>query len=146
MFGIYITRGDKKVKQKIYEELLEFLPKEKVFLDEPMSKHTTFRIGGNADVFVKGQSIEDILHIINYCRKTKTKIFVMGNGSNLLVSDNGIRGIVLKIDLKDIDVKDDIIEVSSGVLLPKLSNVALENGLTGLEFTCGIPGTVGRRN
>lgn len=134
------------MKQKIYEELLKLLPKEKVFLDEPMNKHTTFRIGGKADVFVIAHNEEDIIHITNYCNKTKTKLFIMGNGSNLLVSDNGIRGIVLKIDLKDINVKDDVIEVSSGVLLPKLSNIALENGLTGLEFACGIPGTVGRSN
>lgn len=134
------------MKQKIYEELLKLLPKGKIFLDEPMSKHTTFRIGGVADIFVTAQNVNDINLVTNFCNKTKTKLFIMGNGSNLLVSDNGIRGIVLKIDLKDINVKDDVIEASSGVLLPKLSNIALENGLTGLEFACGIPGTVGRSN
>lgn len=117
------------MKEKIYEELSKLISKEKIYIDEPMKKHTTFRVGGPADIFVVADNIEDIKSVTDYCIKTKTKLFVLGNGSNVLVSDNGIRGIVLKIDLKDISVKDDVIEVDSGVLLPKLCSVAMENGL-----------------
>lgn len=83
-------------KQNIYEKLTKEIPNSKVYIDEPMSKHTSFRIGGNADIFVKVTNIEDIKYILDYAKQEKIMLTVIGNGSNLLVKDNGIRGITMR--------------------------------------------------
>jgi len=129
-----------------YTKLLENIAgKENVKTDEPMKNHTSFKIGGPADFFVTPCSVYSLCEVIKLCNNEKLPIFIMGNGTNLLVSDKGIRGVVVKIydNLSDFHVKEDCIEAYGGILLSKLSDIALENGLTGFEFASGIPGTLG---
>lgn len=120
--------------ENVYNQLIKILPKEKVLQNEPMSKHTTFRVGGKADIFVTVDTIEEIKNVLEIVKNSSAPLFVLGNGSNLLVLDGGIRGIVLKIDIKTIDIDNEYIEAGSGVLLSKLSYTATQNSLTGLEF------------
>lgn len=120
--------------ENVYNQLIKILPKEKVYLNEPMNKHTTFKVGGKADIFVIANTEEEIKHVLEIAKNNNTKVFVLGNGSNLLVLDGGIRGIVLKIDIKTINVTDEYIEAGTGVLLSKLSYIATQNSLSGLEF------------
>ncbi len=112
---------------------------------EIMAEHTTFKIGGAADFFIEPKNIDELKYILNACKKTETPYFILGNGSNLLVSDLGIEGAVISLaafnDIKLINALE--IEVQSGAKLSKLCMVALENQLSGLEFAWGIPGTVG---
>lgn len=115
-------------------------------VNEPLSKHTTFKVGGNCPLAVFASSDESIKSIIKYCTTNGVKLLVIGNGSNLLVSDKGFDGVVLIIgkDYQSLTLLDDTtIEVKSGCLLSQLCMFALQNELTGLEFAYGIPGTVG---
>ncbi|MCX7923653.1 MAG: UDP-N-acetylmuramate dehydrogenase [Clostridia bacterium] len=118
---------------------------ENVKIDEPMRNHTSFKVGGCADILVMPDSMENLARAYKICRDEGIPVFIMGNGSNLIVRDKGIRGVVIKIfnNLNKYTVKDDIIEAEAGILLSKVSKVALEYGLTGLEFAEGIPGTLG---
>ena len=114
--------------------------------DEPMAKHTSFKIGGNADVFLKVGTLATLKELLNALRAKAIPYFILGNGSNLLVSDNGIRGVVIKLvgDFQKIELVDeDIIECGAGVHLIKLCRFAQQNALSGLEFAYGIPATVG---
>lgn len=88
----------------IIELLREKIDTKDILINEPMSKHTTFKTGGNADIFIKAKSIEDIQFILKIAKENNIKIFVFGNGSNLIVRDNGIRGITIKIELKEIKI------------------------------------------
>lgn len=114
-------------------------------VDEPMKMHTSFRVGGPADILVTPVSVSQLSEILKLCKRENVPILVMGNGTNLIVSDNGIRGVVIKIydNMNGCSVENDTIRAYGGILLSKLSSVALENGLTGLEFASGIPGTLG---
>lgn len=116
-----------------------------VVSDEPMKKHTTFRIGGNADIFVRPESKEQIAEILRMCRSQDVPYFILGNGSNLLVGDRGFRGAVINImdNMNDIKVDGGIIKAQAGAMLVKVSRAARANSLTGLEFASGIPGTIG---
>ena len=117
-----------------------------VVYDEPMSSYTSFKTGGKADVVVSPESCEDIVKIIDFCRENDIKPLIVGNGSNLLIRDEGYRGIVIHIgkNYEEIKLIDECtIECLSGTSLMKLCRFALENELTGLEFAYGIPGTVG---
>ena len=131
--------------ENIIEVLKNAIGEENVIENEPMSKHTTFRIGGNADIFVTPQSTEDIENVIRIAEKTNTPYYIIGNGSNLLVKDNGISGIVIQIYKKysDITIEGNEITVQSGALLSTVAKKAMENSLTGFEFASGIPGTIG---
>ena len=115
--------------------------------DEPMSKHTSFKTGGNAEVFVDISDAETLEKVLKICDEVNADIFVLGKGSNLLVSDNGIRDkavIHLSTDFADMKLLDDTtIEVQAGASLASLCKFALANSLTGLEFAYGIPGSVG---
>lgn len=118
-----------------------------ILINEPMNKHTTFKIGGNADVFIKADTIEKIQYILRLSKDNNIPLFIIGNGSNLLVKDEGIRGIVLKIELNDINIIDEDnkikVTASAGVKLAQLAQVLLKNSIQGFEFASGIPGTVG---
>ena len=131
----------------IIKELQKKIRREQIFENELMSKHTSFKIGGPADYFVKATNLNDIKHVLNISEKYKLPLTIVGNGTNLLVSDKGVRGIVLKLDLLDFKVKRTKdkakIVVGSGFPIGKLSNIALKEELTGVEFLSGIPGTVG---
>ena len=121
--------------------------REKVFFNEPMSKHTTFHIGGNADCFLKLTSCEEVIEAVKLCREKGLKLFILGNGSNILVGDGGIRGVVIQLekgfDLAEFDTVNMRVKAESGILLTKLSNLALKYELSGLECISGIPGTLG---
>jgi len=131
----------------IYKELQKGIDKNQILKDEKMSKHTSFRIGGPADFFIKIQDVKELKFVLEFSNKNNIPITVVGNGTNLLVSDKGIRGIVLKIEISDFKVtrmkgKAEI-TISSGYPVGKLSHLALKEDLTGLEFLAGIPGSVG---
>ena len=116
-----------------------------VLFDEPMKKHTTFKIGGNADVFVIPRNSQEIIDSIKLCEEFEAPFYIIGNGSNLLVGDGGINGVVIQIfkNMGSIRVNGNIIKAESGALLSSVSKRAIDEGLTGLEFASGIPGTVG---
>lgn len=131
----------------IYENLLEIIPKEKILINEPMSKHTSFKIGGNADIFIEPSEIEEVRKIIEYAQKENIKLNIIGNGTNLLVKDGGIRGITLKPNLSKL-TKEEVEEgtiytCGSSLPLTYIANEALKDNLTGLEFAYGIPGSLG---
>jgi UDP-N-acetylmuramate dehydrogenase len=132
---------------KIAELLKVNIPEEKVLINEPMSKHTSFKIGGPADIFVKTSDISQIENVLKVCRENSIPLTVVGNGSNLLVKDKGIRGIVLKncMNKYRIEKNDEGAEVyvDAGVLNAVLAQALMKEGLTGFEFAAGIPGTVG---
>lgn len=133
--------------EKVYKELSNILQDSKILKNEPMSKHTSFKIGGNADILVKANSKEDIKKVLEFSNKEHIPIYVMGNGSNILVKDNGIRGIVLMIcmDTYKIDKQDKkaVVIAEAGVKLAILAQELLKEGITGFEFASGIPGTLG---
>ena len=129
----------------ILGKLQDIVGSDNIVSDEPMRKHTTFRIGGNADIFVRLESKEQIAEILRLCRKQDVPYFILGNGSNLLVGDRGFRGVVINImdNMNDIKVDGGIIKAQAGAMLIKVSRAARDNSLTGLEFASGIPGTIG---
>lgn len=126
------------------KDMREFILQEDIYTNEPMSKHTTFKIGGTADIFVKLRNTEQIEKLLNLCKNKNVPIKIIGNGSNILVKDNGIRGVVAKICTNSYDFLDEkTIRVDAGMLNSKVSRILLENSLTGFEFASGIPGTIG---
>ena len=133
--------------EKVYRMLTDILPNSKILKNEPMSRHTSFKIGGNADILVKANNEEDIKNVLKFSNKEHIPIYVMGNGSNVLVKDNGIRGIVLMIcmDTYKIDKQDEkvVVTASAGVKLGGLAQELLKQEITGFEFASGIPGTIG---
>lgn len=130
--------------EKLTKEMQEFINKEDIYANEPMSKHTTFKIGGTADIFVKLRSTEQIERLINLCNEKNVPIKVIGNGSNILVKDNGVRGVVAKICTNSYEFLDEeTIRVDAGMLNVKVSMILVEHSLTGFEFASGIPGTIG---
>ena len=130
--------------QEIYKQLLEEgINKENILLDEPMNKHTSFKTGGNADLFVKVYSVEEIKSVLKISKENNIPLFVLGNGTNILVKDEGFNGIILQIKLEDIQINDTLVSVQSGVKNAILAKKLLDNSLTGFEFAAGIPGTMG---
>lgn len=130
---------------EIYKQLIQILDENRVLINEPMKKHVTFRVGGNADYFVMPSMPEEVRHIVALCRKIDMPYYVMGNGSNLLVSDTGYRGVIIQIykEMNKIRVEGNKITAQAGALLSRVGNVAWEAELSGFEFAAGIPGTVG---
>lgn len=127
-----------------YDKIKNFISKEDIYINEPMSKHTTFKIGGNADIFIKLRSIEQIEKIVKLSRKINEPLKIIGNGSNILVKDNGIRGIVAKVCTNSYEfVDDETIKVDAGLLNSKVAQILLDKKLSGFEFAAGIPGTIG---
>lgn len=113
--------------------------------DEPLKSHTTFKIGGNCIALIEPREVSDIVETIKICRENNIKFFVIGNGSNLLVPDEGYNGVIIKLkgEFSKIEVEGDYLIVNSGAKLSEIYNVAYENSLTGFEFASGIPGTIG---
>ena len=116
-----------------------------VLFDEPMSKHTTFKIGGKADAFVSASSEAEVSALLRYCKKNKVPYMILGNGSNMLVSDKGIRGLVIHIgkDMCAYEIDGDVVYAESGILLSTLASAVMKAELTGFEAFSGIPGTLG---
>ena len=130
---------------KMVELLAKKVPKEQILVQEPMKKYTTFRIGGPADILVKPENKEQLSEILQVCQKEKIPYYILGNGSNLLVSDQGYRGVIIQLynQFADITVNGNQITAQSGALLSRIASQALENALAGFEFAHGIPGTLG---
>lgn len=133
------------MNQKFYDRLKKILPEDGIRLNEPMEKHTTFRVGGPADYFVTPGTGEELAEVIACCKTEEIPYYIIGNGSNLLVSDDGYRGVVIQVykSMNRIIVNENCIEAQAGALLSGIAARALENGLTGFEFAAGIPGTLG---
>ncbi len=133
------------MKPGFFKQLCEIAGKENVRTDEPMKQHTTFRIGGAADYFVSPQTTDQIKNIIDLCKSEAMPWYVIGNGSNLLVSDRGFRGVIIQLfkNFSDLRVEGDRLYVQAGTLLSRTAKKALEASLTGFEFAAGIPGTIG---
>ncbi|HCT91749.1 MAG TPA: UDP-N-acetylenolpyruvoylglucosamine reductase [Lachnospiraceae bacterium] len=112
---------------------------------EPMNRHTTFRIGGPARYFVTPRSPEQVQRVLSACRQEDIPWFILGNGSNLLVSDRGYGGVVVRIgsNLGAVEVAGERIRAQAGALLSQTAHAALAHDLTGMEFAAGIPGTLG---
>ena len=127
--------------------LKEKIDTKDILQNEPMSKHTTFKIGGNADLLIKVHNIDQIKFVLNIVRNNNIPIFILGNGSNLLVKEKGIRGITLKPELKDIKIerkdKQVYVTVGAGNKMPEIAGRLLREEITGFEFAAGIPGTIG---
>lgn len=133
------------MNQKFYEELKNILPETCIKIDEPMKGHTTFRIGGPAKYFVIPNTKEEIKAVIDCCKNCDMPYYILGNGSNLLVSDKGYEGVVIQIfkNMNQITLEGDVITAQAGAILSAIANKALDANLTGFEFAAGIPGTLG---
>lgn len=131
--------------QEIVELIQKAVSKDKIKINEPMKNHTTFKVGGPADILVVPDNKDEVAKIINVCKENTIPLLIMGNGSNLIVRDMGIRGVVIKIydNFSDIKIERDLIRAQSGALLSKVANTALKHSLAGMEFAAGIPGTLG---
>ena len=133
------------MRENIIRKFEDVIGKDRVLVEEPMKKHTTFRLGGAADYFLSPEKAEQVAELIHICREENISYFILGNGSNLLVSDRGYRGTVIQIfkNMNDIRVEGTKLYVQAGALLSAIARKALDAGLTGMEFASGIPGTVG---
>ncbi|MCC5912580.1 MAG: UDP-N-acetylmuramate dehydrogenase [Clostridiaceae bacterium] len=132
-------------KNRLYKELLGFMKKENVLMDELMKNHTSFKIGGPADLLLKPQSVEEIQRAIQICKKEDVPYFIIGNGSNLLVRDKGMRCVVIKLadNFSHFTIEGTTVKAQCGILLSTLSKKILAKSLKGFEFASGIPGTLG---
>ena len=131
--------------KKIDDILKGILCEEDIFINETMKNHTSFKIGGDCDYLVTPRSVAQIQQLVIELNEAKIPIFIMGNGSNLLVRDKGIRGVVIKLaqNFSEFEIIDDKVVAQSGILLSTLSKQILKESLSGFEFASGIPGTIG---
>ena len=124
--------------QKVYESLQKNVPSIDIKRDEIMANHTSFKVGGKADIFIKVKSIEELEYILRYVTKNEIPLTIIGNGSNVLVKDNGIRGITLKLDFKEIQIEEKkekiYVSVGAGVKLGMLAAMLQKKGIAGFEF------------
>ena len=132
------------MKSIFIEQLKGLLGQEQVLLEEPMSKHTTFRVGGPADVFVS-PSLEQLPEIMEIAKANEVPVTIIGNGSNLLVGDKGIRGLVISLgkEAENLSVEGTQMTLGAGCMLSKAAAEAARRSLSGLEFASGIPGSLG---
>ena len=129
---------------EFYKLLGEFYNEEDITVDSPMSEHIYFRVGGPADILVTPVNEEQVVYTLKLCREYNVPYFILGNGSNILVKDGGISGVVIKFNkLNKITTEGNCVTAQSGALLKDVSKAALENNLRGFEFACGIPGSIG---
>lgn len=124
--------------QEVYNHLKENMPELVVKQNEEMFKHTTFKVGGKADIWIRVKTRDELIKILSYINEKKIPYYIMGNGSNILVKDNGFRGIVLKIEFDDIKIEENskgvIAKVGAGVKLGMLANILQKRGIAGFEF------------
>ena len=131
---------------KAFIDFLEsIVAAENILLEEPMHKHTTFRVGGPAEVFVTVENKEQLEKIIKYLNLVERPYFILGNGSNLLVGDKGYRGVIIRLggEFNTLKTEGTLLTAGASVLLSAAARAAMENGLTGMEFASGIPGSIG---
>lgn len=127
------------------KEIEAFAGQGALLTEELLGNHTTFRVGGKADAFLSVQNEEQIKNAIKVCEKYSVPFFILGNGSNLLVSDEGYRGLVIAIgnDMAEVSIEGNSVTAQAGALLGSVSQAAAKSGLSGMEFASGIPGTIG---
>ncbi|MDO5119284.1 MAG: UDP-N-acetylmuramate dehydrogenase [Coriobacteriales bacterium] len=125
--------------------LIQIVGEYNVLVDEPMGRHTTFEIGGPADLFVTPDDVNQVADVLAVCRESKAPYFVLGCGSDLLVSDDGYRGVIISLTegLTGVSVSGNNLNCQAGVGLREAAETAYKHGLSGLEFACGIPGSIG---
>lgn len=132
---------------EVCNELTKVISPTRIYMNEPMKKYTSFKVGGNADLLIKVKDVKELMHAIKIADNYYLPITIIGNGSNILVRDHGISGIVIKIEFDkiEIDKQNDfaIVTVGAGVKLMRLAQELLNNGISGFEFASGIPGTIG---
>ncbi|MGP1403398.1 MAG: UDP-N-acetylmuramate dehydrogenase [Catonella sp.] len=133
------------MNKEFIEGLQNILCGEAIFLNESMKNHTSFKIGGPAEIFLEVNTSEELLKVAGYCKKEGVNFFVIGNGSNLLVSDEGVEGVIIHLSgkLAGARVEGDIVRAGAGLSLAALAAFTVEEELSGLEFAAGIPGSVG---
>ena len=133
------------MNQNFYDKLNNVIAKDSILIDEPMSRHTTFRVGGPADFFVTPKAKEEVRDVIRICKEAGVPYYIIGNGSNLLVSDAGYRGVIVQIykEMNEVKVEGDLVKAQAGALLSGIAAKALGAELSGFEFASGIPGTIG---
>ena len=133
------------MNQNFYDKLNNVIAKDSILTDEPMSRHTTFRVGGPADFFVTPKAKEEVRDVIRICKEAGMPYYIIGNGSNLLVSDAGYRGVIVQIykEMNEVKVEGDLVKAQAGALLSGIAAKALGAELSGFEFASGIPGTIG---
>ncbi len=131
--------------QEIKEQLFYYTDEDRVAEYEPMDLHTSFRCGGAADLFVTPGSLGELMNVLDLVRTKNIPYLVLGNGSNVLVKDGGYHGVVIRIGegLDRVRIEGQTVFAEPGVSLAKLAKMAAEEGLSGLEFACGIPGSLG---
>lgn len=129
----------------MYDYIENIIPKDRMLFEEPMSRHTTFRVGGEAECLIQIKEEEELTKLVPYLNQIGQEYFILGNGSNLLVGDKGYRGIVISLGsgMNKIEVDGNRISVQAGALLSQTAITAREAGLSGMEFAVGIPGSVG---
>jgi len=127
------------------KDIEKVISKEKIYLNESMSKHTSFKIGGPAECLVKIQTAEELKSILKLVQKQNIPLTIIGNGSNILVSDDGIKGLVLKIEIDKFEIDEEKfqLKIGSGVKLGFIAQKCLKQEIAGFEFASGIPGTIG---
>lgn len=129
----------------MYDYIRTIVPEERLLFHEPMNRHTTFRVGGEAECMAVVETQDELSQLVSYLGRIEQEYFVLGNGSNLLVGDKGYRGIVVKLGLRlsAVRVEQDHIAAGAGALLSQVAFAARDAGLSGMEFAAGIPGSIG---
>ncbi len=132
-------------KKNTYKELKKIIKQGQILVDEPLKNHTTFKVGGVADFIITPKTVFEVVALVNYINQQKINYYVLGNGSNVLASDNGFKGIIIKMtELKEITpLNNGYLQVLAGASLQSVVDYATENNLQGMEEGAGIPGTVG---
>lgn len=127
----------------IYDELIKEIDSSNIFVNEKMSKHTSFKVGGTADFFVIANNIKELVYILKVAKTLKINTYIIGNGTNVIVKDTGFRGIIIKLNFKTLKIENNEILAGAGVPLALLSEFAYRNKIEDYEFAAGIPGTIG---
>lgn len=133
------------MSQVFFEKLTDAAGKGNVLVNEPMCKHITFRVGGNAAYFVEPENTEGVRRVMQLLKKENKPFFVMGNGSNLLITDEGYKGVIVRLGnkLSNVVISGNFLTVEAGAMLSRVAKLACERGLAGMERISGIPGTIG---
>ncbi len=127
----------------IYDELIKGIDSENIFVNEDMSRHTSFRVGGIADFFIIVKDLQELIYVLKVAKSLRIKTYIIGNGTNVIVKDTGFRGIIIKLDFKHLKIEKDKLAVGAGVPVALLSEFTYRKEIEGYEFLSGIPGTVG---
>ena len=129
----------------MYDYMKTVIPKERILFHEPMSRHTTFRVGGEAECLIMVHREAELVKLVRYLHQIEEEYFILGNGSNLLVGDKGYRGVVLKLDgpMEEMKTEGTLVRAGAGALLSTVAAKAKDRNLSGMEFAAGIPGSIG---